>query len=210
MGSVDGRPVRRSGTTWYRRDMSRIHAFGDDALGDLDAVGLVEKLRAGDVSPQEVVDAAIARTEAVNPTLNGLAYRAFDRARARASARGALRRLLRRCAFVHQGQRRRRGHADDGGHRRVGAQSGAARWRLRTVVPRDRLGAAGQDAVIRIRFQRFGRTRVSVRSAARGIPTTPQARRHRDRVRSSLRAWFRSRTQTTAAGPSEFPLPATD
>jgi amidase len=68
--------------------MSRIHAFGDDALGDLDAVGLVEKLRAGDVSPQELVDAAIARTEAVNPTLNGLAYRAFDRTRARASARG--------------------------------------------------------------------------------------------------------------------------
>ena len=30
--------------------MNRIHAFGDDALGDHDAVGLVEKLRAGEVS----------------------------------------------------------------------------------------------------------------------------------------------------------------
>ncbi|HEX2401278.1 MAG TPA: amidase [Mycobacterium sp.] len=68
--------------------MSRIHAFGDDALGDLDAVGLVEKLRGGEVSPQELVEAAIARTEAVNPTLNGLAYEAFDRTRTRASARG--------------------------------------------------------------------------------------------------------------------------
>ena len=67
--------------------MSRIHAFGDDALGDLDAVGLVEKLRAGEVSPHELVEAAIARTEAVNPTLNGLAFEAFDRARARAEAR---------------------------------------------------------------------------------------------------------------------------
>ena len=67
--------------------MSRIHAFGDDALGDLDAVGLVEKLRAGEVSARELVDAAIARTEAVNPALNGLAYEAFDRARARADAR---------------------------------------------------------------------------------------------------------------------------
>jgi amidase len=66
--------------------MTRIHAFGDDALGDLDAVGLVEKLRSGEVSPQELVDAAIARTETVNPTLNGLAYEAFDRARTRASA----------------------------------------------------------------------------------------------------------------------------
>ena len=66
--------------------MARIHAFGDDALGDHDAVGLVDALRAGDVSAAELVEAAIARTEAVNPTLNGLAYEAFDRARGRANA----------------------------------------------------------------------------------------------------------------------------
>lgn len=66
--------------------MSRIHAFGDDALSDLDAVGLVEALRAGTVSAAELVEAAIARTEAVNPKLNGLAYEAFDRARRRARA----------------------------------------------------------------------------------------------------------------------------
>lgn len=66
--------------------MNRIHAFGDDALGDLDAVGLVEKLEAGGASPRELVDAAIARTEAVNPALNGLAFEAFDRARVRADA----------------------------------------------------------------------------------------------------------------------------
>jgi amidase len=63
---------------------SQIHAFGDDALGDLDAVGLVDALRDGRVSPAELVEAAIARTEAVNPTLNGLAHEAFDRARAQA------------------------------------------------------------------------------------------------------------------------------
>ena len=39
------------------------------------------------MSAAELVEAAIARTEAVNPTLNGLAYEAFDRARTRASAR---------------------------------------------------------------------------------------------------------------------------
>ncbi len=66
--------------------MSRIHAFGDDALGDLDAVGLVDALRSGAVSAPELVEAAIARTEAVNPALNGLAYEAFDRARKRANA----------------------------------------------------------------------------------------------------------------------------
>jgi len=64
--------------------MERIHAFGDDALGDLDAVGLVEALRAGNVSATELVEAAIGRTETVNPALNGLAYEAYDRARARA------------------------------------------------------------------------------------------------------------------------------
>jgi amidase len=70
-----------------RRAEVRCHAFGDDALGDLDGVGLVEKLRAGEVSPRELVEAAIARTEAVNPALNGLAFEAFDRARVRANAR---------------------------------------------------------------------------------------------------------------------------
>lgn len=61
--------------------MQLVHAFGDDALGHSDTVGLVERLRSGEVSPAELVDAAIARTEAVNPQLNALAYRAFDRAR---------------------------------------------------------------------------------------------------------------------------------
>lgn len=66
--------------------MQRVHAFGDDALGELDAVGLAEAIRAGWVSRAEVVEAAIARTEAVDPVLNGLAYAAFQPARATASA----------------------------------------------------------------------------------------------------------------------------
>ncbi|SRX95892.1 amidase [Mycobacterium leprae TN] [Mycobacterium shimoidei] len=65
--------------------MRHVHAFGDDALGDFDAVALAQAIKSGKVSPAEVVDAAIARIEAVNPALNGLAYRAFDRARAEAS-----------------------------------------------------------------------------------------------------------------------------
>jgi amidase len=65
--------------------MRRVHAFGDDALGDLDAVGLADALRAGSVGRAEVIEAAIARTEAVDPALNGLAYAAFEQARAAAS-----------------------------------------------------------------------------------------------------------------------------
>lgn len=64
--------------------MRHVHAFGDDALGDLDAVGLADALRAGRVSRAEVVEAAIARTEAVDPMLNGLAYAAFQQARSAA------------------------------------------------------------------------------------------------------------------------------
>ena len=66
--------------------MRHVHAFGDDALGDLDAVGLVDAIQSGRVGRAEVVEAAIARTEAVNAAVNGLAYRAFDRARAEAAA----------------------------------------------------------------------------------------------------------------------------
>jgi amidase len=66
--------------------MRRVHAFGDDALGDLDAVGLADAIRAGGVGRAEVIEAAIARTEAVNPALNGLAYKAFEQARASTSA----------------------------------------------------------------------------------------------------------------------------
>ncbi|MGH3961433.1 amidase [Mycobacterium sp.] len=66
--------------------MQHVHAFGDDALGDLDAVGVADAVKSGRVGRVEVVEAAIARAEAVNPALNGLAYPAFDRARADASA----------------------------------------------------------------------------------------------------------------------------
>ena len=65
--------------------MRHVHAFGDDALGDFDAVGLVDALKSGRVGRVEVVEAAIARTQAVNSALNGLAYQAFDRARDEAS-----------------------------------------------------------------------------------------------------------------------------
>jgi amidase len=65
--------------------MARVHAFTDDALGDLDAVGLIAALAAGHVSIPEVVEAAITRTEQVAPTLNALAIDCFDRARAEAA-----------------------------------------------------------------------------------------------------------------------------
>jgi amidase len=64
--------------------VTRVHAFGDDALGHLDTVGLVDALHTGQVSVPEVVEAAIARSERVHTQVGGIAHAAFDRARAEA------------------------------------------------------------------------------------------------------------------------------
>ena len=61
--------------------MARVHAFGDDPLQDLDAVGLVEAYRDG-LSVSDVVEAAIARADAVDDQLGALAHEAFEQARA--------------------------------------------------------------------------------------------------------------------------------
>ena len=68
--------------------MRHVNAFRDDALGELDAVGMVDALRTGRVSAVELIEAAIARTEAVNPALNAVAYESFERARVQAAAGG--------------------------------------------------------------------------------------------------------------------------
>ncbi len=65
---------------------TRVHAFADDALGTLDAVGLAAAIRAGEVSPAEAADAAIARTRLVDAKLGAVAAQCF--ARAAEAARG--------------------------------------------------------------------------------------------------------------------------
>ncbi len=59
---------------------SRIHAFTDDALGELDAVGVAAAIAAGTISAREATEAAIARAEAVNPALNAIQVPDFERA----------------------------------------------------------------------------------------------------------------------------------
>ena len=58
----------------------RVHAFSDDALGDHDAVGLVEEIRAGRVSRREVVQAAVERTRALDEQLDAVASDRFEQA----------------------------------------------------------------------------------------------------------------------------------
>jgi amidase len=59
-----------------------------DALGDHDATALAALIKAGEVKPLELVDAAIARIEALDPQLNSVIHRRFERARAEAAALG--------------------------------------------------------------------------------------------------------------------------
>ncbi|TCK26702.1 amidase [Pseudonocardia endophytica] len=56
----------------------RVHAFSDDALGDDDALGLVARLRRGEVSAAELRTAAALRADKVDPDLRGLVERHFD------------------------------------------------------------------------------------------------------------------------------------
>ncbi|WP_084510344.1 amidase [Nocardia lijiangensis] len=56
----------------------RVHAFTDDALADRDAVALAALIRSGEVSPEELAQAAIVRAERVEPTLHAIQYECFD------------------------------------------------------------------------------------------------------------------------------------
>ena len=67
--------------TRWRRNMSP-----SDELAWISANELARRIRARELSPVEVVDAAIARIEARNPSLNALVYTGFDEARAQARA----------------------------------------------------------------------------------------------------------------------------
>src|SRR5215831_15280770 len=51
----------------------------------VDAVGQAELVRRGEVSPRELVEAAIARIEAVNPALDAVVRTRFDQAREEAA-----------------------------------------------------------------------------------------------------------------------------
>jgi amidase len=59
---------------------------GVDELGDLDAVACAELVRAGEVSPVEMVDAAIARIEKLDSEINAVPLRRFEKARDEAAS----------------------------------------------------------------------------------------------------------------------------
>jgi amidase len=68
----------------------RVHAFGDDALGEHDAVALARLVKDGEVSAPELASAAIARARRVDPKLHAVACPAFEVPRYAADQSGAL------------------------------------------------------------------------------------------------------------------------
>lgn len=59
----------------------RVSAFGNDALGNMDAVGVAEAIKRKDISVEEVTEAAISRAEKVNGELNAIVLKTYDEAR---------------------------------------------------------------------------------------------------------------------------------
>ena len=58
-----------------------------DEFATLDATAQAELVRRREVQPLELVDAAIAHVERLNPALNAVITPLFDRARAQATSR---------------------------------------------------------------------------------------------------------------------------
>ena len=54
--------------------------------GTFDALGLAQLVTQRDVKPSELLEEAIARTEAMNPKLNAIVYKDYDNARNAAKA----------------------------------------------------------------------------------------------------------------------------
>lgn len=62
----------------------KVSAFCNDALGNLDGVGVAQKISSGEISAAEAVESAITRAKAVNPAINAIVTDTFDIARQQA------------------------------------------------------------------------------------------------------------------------------
>ena len=75
------------GTTVSIAGATRPAAAGSlSDLSSYDAMGLAELIRTKQITPGELVEDTIRKIEAINPKLNAVIYKTYDRARKRASA----------------------------------------------------------------------------------------------------------------------------
>jgi len=66
------------------KERRRVSAFCEDVLGTADAVEIARRIGSREIHAREAIDAAIARAERVNPSLNAIAAPLFDAARKQA------------------------------------------------------------------------------------------------------------------------------
>ena len=72
---------------WFIPGGTRVSTAGPVSdLSSYDALGLAKLIRTKQVTPHEVVEDTIRKIEAINPKLNAVVYKTYDRARQRASA----------------------------------------------------------------------------------------------------------------------------
>jgi|SRR5215203_2986350 len=189
--------------------MRHVHAFEDDALGELDAVALADAIKTGRLGRVEAAEAAIARTEAVNAALNGLVRQAFDQACAKASERGADGEFFAGVpTFVKDS-------VDVAG---LPTMQGTDAWAPLAAATDSEVTrlylATGLISLGKTQLPEFGLGASAEHPRLESVcnpwtPTTPPGAPHRARPRWSPPVRCRSRMATTAVARSVFRLPAT-
>lgn len=58
----------------------KVHAFTDDALSEMDAVDIAQRIKQKEITPEEAVLAAIERAQSVNPQINAIVTELYDKA----------------------------------------------------------------------------------------------------------------------------------
>ncbi|MCF8277875.1 MAG: amidase [Flavobacteriales bacterium] len=58
----------------------KVHAFRNDALGELDAVGIAQRIKQKEISAKEAVVASMERAQAINPNINAIVTELYDHA----------------------------------------------------------------------------------------------------------------------------------
>ena len=177
------------------------------SLADLDALDQAAVVRRGEASALDLVDAAIARIEALNPILNAVVWTRFEAAREEArrpipdSPLAGVPFLLKDLGANQAGFPQSRGS-----HAFASAVSAADS----ELAARQR--AAGLIVLGKSSTPEFGNTRrpslcCSARRAIRGISIAPRVARPAGRRPRSRPAWFRSPTATTEPARSGSPPP---
>ncbi len=77
---MSAQPMPEASPSGQDHPTTRIHAFSNDALGDLDAVAIAQRIQNRQIGIVEACRAAIERAERVNSTLNAIEVECFDKA----------------------------------------------------------------------------------------------------------------------------------